>query len=79
LTPGLSKEVKISEIVDQSIVRELDQQGFYRALSKQLGRLRQSWYRGPIGCRGDWPVAPTATANGWQGSINGRTGEELCS
>ena len=35
LTPGLSKEVKISEIVDQSIVRELDQQGFYRALYKQ--------------------------------------------
>ena len=35
LTPGLSKEVKVSEIVDQSIVRELDQQGFYRALYKQ--------------------------------------------
>jgi NitT/TauT family transport system substrate-binding protein len=35
LTPGLSKEVKISEIVDQSMVRELEQQGFYRALYKQ--------------------------------------------
>jgi ABC-type nitrate/sulfonate/bicarbonate transport system substrate-binding protein len=35
LTPSLSKEVKISEIVDQSMVRELDQQGFYRALYKQ--------------------------------------------
>jgi NitT/TauT family transport system substrate-binding protein len=35
LTPGLTKEVKVSEIVDQSIVRELEQQGFYRALYKQ--------------------------------------------
>jgi NitT/TauT family transport system substrate-binding protein len=34
LTPGLTKEVKVSEIVDQSIVRELEQQGFYRALYK---------------------------------------------
>ncbi len=35
LTPGLSKEVKVSEIVDQSFVRELEQQGFYRPLYKQ--------------------------------------------
>jgi NitT/TauT family transport system substrate-binding protein len=35
LTPGLSKEVKVSEIVDQSFVRELEQQGFYRALYRQ--------------------------------------------
>jgi NitT/TauT family transport system substrate-binding protein len=35
LTPGLSREVKVSEVVDQSIVRELEQQGFYRALYKK--------------------------------------------
>lgn len=35
LTPGVSKQVKVSEIVDQSFVRELEQQGFYRALYKQ--------------------------------------------
>ena len=35
LTPGLSKEVKVSEIVDPSFVRELEQQGFYKALYKQ--------------------------------------------
>ena len=34
LTPGLSKEVKVSEIVDPSFVRELEQQGFYKALYK---------------------------------------------
>ena len=35
LTPGVSKPVKVSEIVDQSFVRELEQQGFYGALYKQ--------------------------------------------
>ena len=35
LTPNLGKEVKVSEIVDQSIVRELEQQGFYTALYKK--------------------------------------------
>jgi NitT/TauT family transport system substrate-binding protein len=35
LTPGLNKEVKVSEIVDPTFVRELEQQGFYKALYKQ--------------------------------------------
>jgi hypothetical protein len=34
LTPGLTKEVKVSEIVDPTFVRELEQQGFYKALYK---------------------------------------------
>jgi NitT/TauT family transport system substrate-binding protein len=34
LTPGLSKEVKVSEIVDPSFVRELERQGFYKTLYK---------------------------------------------
>jgi ABC-type nitrate/sulfonate/bicarbonate transport system substrate-binding protein len=35
LTLNLGKEVKVSEIVDQSIVRELEQQGFYTSLYKK--------------------------------------------
>jgi len=35
LTPGLTKEIKVAEIVDQSFVRELEQQGFYGLLYKQ--------------------------------------------
>src|SRR6266508_5811582 len=37
LTPGVEKgkEVKVSDIVDESFVKELEQQGFYRALYKK--------------------------------------------
>jgi NitT/TauT family transport system substrate-binding protein len=35
LTPGVNKDLKVSDIVDQSIVRELEQQGFYGALYKK--------------------------------------------
>jgi hypothetical protein len=37
LTPlgGKEKEIKVSDLVDESFVRELEQQGFYRALYKK--------------------------------------------
>jgi hypothetical protein len=37
LTPagGKEKQVKYGDIVDESLVRELEQQGFYRALYKK--------------------------------------------
>ena len=37
LTPlgGKEKEIKVSDLADESFVRELDQQGFYRALYKK--------------------------------------------
>ena len=37
LTPlgGKEKEIKVSDLTDESFVRELDQQGFYRALYKK--------------------------------------------
>jgi ABC-type nitrate/sulfonate/bicarbonate transport system substrate-binding protein len=37
MTPGVEKgkEVKVGDIVDETFVRELDQQGFYRALFKR--------------------------------------------
>jgi len=37
LTPGVEKgkELKVSDIVDESFIKELDQQGFYRTLYKK--------------------------------------------
>jgi hypothetical protein len=37
LTPGVEKgkEPKVSDIVDESFIKELDQQGFYRMLYKR--------------------------------------------
>jgi NitT/TauT family transport system substrate-binding protein len=35
MTPGKTKEIKVADIVDEIFVKELDQQGFYRALYKR--------------------------------------------
>jgi len=40
LTPGMErgKKIKVAELVDESFVRELDQEGFYRALYQRYKR-----------------------------------------